>query len=154
MSSDSITFRSAEREDLITIVRMLANDPLGATREQFAEALPPSYSEAFVAISADPHNELLVAEREGRVVGVLQLTLIPNLTYEGGWRAQIEGVRVAVEARGHGIGRALMDEAITKARSAGCRLVQLTTDKRRPEALKFYESVGFRATHAGMKLWL
>lgn len=154
MSSESVTFRSAARDDLETIVELLASDPLGARRERSVGPLPASYERAFAAIEADPHNELLVAELDGEVVGVLQLTLIPNLTYEGGWRAQIEGVRVAATGRGRGIGRAMIEKAIERAVGAGCRLVQLTTDKRRPEAVRFYESLGFQATHEGMKLWL
>lgn len=153
-STDAITFRSAERDDLGALVRMLANDPLGAQRERFEEPLPRAYLDAFAAIEKDPHNDLLVARRGGRIIGVLQLTLIPNLTYEGGWRAQIEGVRIAAEARGQGIGRALVDQAIETAKRAGCHLVQLTSDKRRPDALRFYESVGFKPTHEGMKLFL
>ena len=149
-----ITFRRARRDDVNAIVELLANDRLGSTRERLQEPLPSSYFEAFEAIDRDPHNTLIVAQQQNRVVGVLQLTLIPGMTYEGGWRAQIEGVRVAVELRGEGVGRALIEHAVAQAREAGCRLVQLTTDKRRAEAVGFYESLGFRATHEGMKLWL
>jgi ribosomal protein S18 acetylase RimI-like enzyme len=146
------TFRPARRDDVPGIVALLASDPLGITRERLEEPLPSAYYEAFEAIENDPHNTLIVAEQEGQLVGVLQLTLIPGLTYQGGWRAQIEGVRVGAEVRGQGIGRALIEHATERARAAGCRLVQLTTDKRRPEAVRFYESLGFRATHEGMKL--
>ena len=148
------TFRPARRDDLVAIVEMLADDVLDSTRERREEPLPSSYTEAFDAIESDPHNTLIVAEQGSGVVGVLQLTLIPGLTYAGGWRAQIEGVRVASAIRGQGLGRALIEHAIELAREAGCRLVQLTTDKRRPEAVAFYESIGFSATHEGMKLWL
>ena len=154
MSADPVTFRPARRDDVGSIVQLLADDPLGARRERFADPPSPAYFRAFEAIEADPHNRLLVAERDGRILGVLQLTLIPNLTYEGGWRAQIEGVRVATGLRGQGIGRALIEQEIETARQAGCHLAQLTTDKQRPEALRFYESLGFRATHEGMKLFL
>lgn len=154
MKRDSLTFRSAGRGDVVAVVRLLASDPLGARRERFEQPLPSSYYRAFDVIEEDPHNDLLVAQRGGEIIGVLQLTLIPNLTYQGGWRAQIEGVRVSAEARGEGIGRALIEKAIERARDAGCRLVQLTTDKRRPEAVRFYESLGFRASHEGMKMWL
>lgn len=148
------TFRPARRDDLIAIVELLADDVLGSTRERLEEPLPSSYTEAFDAIECDPHNTLIVAEQQRGVVGVLQMTLIPGLTYAGGWRAQIEGVRVASDIRGQGLGRALIEHAIELAWGAGCRLVQLTTDKRRPEAAGFYESIGFSATHEGMKLWL
>lgn len=150
--SESLSFRPAVRADLLPIVRLLAADPLGATREQVTEPLEPAYEAAFAAISGDPNNELLVAEQAGLLAGVLQLTYIPSLTYRGGWRAQIEGVRVASELRGRGVGRALLIEAIDRASRRGCRLVQLTTDNRRPDALRFYEQLGFKATHAGMKL--
>jgi len=95
-----------------------------------------------------------VADIEGYVVGVLQLSFIPHLTYKGGWRAQIEGVRVAEEVRSRGVGQALFDEAIARAKRKGCHLVQLTTDRRGPEALKFYLRLGFKATHDGLKLHL
>lgn len=147
-------FRTAVRADVPAIVRMLADDPLGARRERLEEPLPPAYDRAFDAIDADPNNELLVAEHDGRIAGVLQLTFIPYLTYQGGWRALIEGVRVSAAMRGQGVGRALVEEAVTRARAKGCHLVQLTTDKQRPDALRFYERLGFRATHEGMKLHL
>lgn len=155
MAAKHVTsFRPARRDDIVAIVALLAHDVIGSTRERLEEPLPSSYYAAFETIENDPHNTLLVAQQQSGVVGVLQLTLIPGMTYAGGWRAQIEGVRVASEVRGQGVGRALIEHAIERAREAGCRLVQLTTDKRRVEAMGFYESVGFRATHEGMKLWL
>lgn len=150
----ALTFRMATRHDLLEIVQLLAADPLGAQRESPREPLAPEYESAFAAISDDPNNELLVAEEGPALAGVLQITYLPSLTYQGGWRAQIEGVRVSAEMRGRGVGRALVTEAIERARARGCRLVQLTTDNRRPDALRFYEQLGFRATHAGMKLHL
>lgn len=146
-----LSFRTATAADLITIVRLLADDPLGARREQFAEPLPDAYHRAFAAIDADPNNQLLLAEQGGHLAGVLQLTFLPNLTYQGSWRAQIEGVRVAASMRSQGVGRALVAEAIARAQAKGCRLVQLTTDKQRPEAIAFYASLGFDASHEGMK---
>lgn len=148
------TFRSATREDLPALVRLLADDPLGATREDVRDPVAAAYLRAFDTIAADPHNDLIVATVDGAVAGVLQLTLIPNLTYRGSWRAQIEGVRVAAEQRGRGIGRALVEQAVARATAAGCRLVQLTTDKRRPDAVRFYTALGFTASHEGMKLHL
>lgn len=164
-----LTFRPATREDLPTLVALLADDELGARRERFTEPLPAAYFEAFEALDRDPHNELVVAAAPGaegttgeeagegetgkdHVVGMLQLTFIPYLTYQGGWRALIEGVRVASSHRGRGVGRRLFEWAIDRARQRGCHVVQLTTDKRRPDALRFYESLGFAATHEGMKL--
>jgi GNAT superfamily N-acetyltransferase len=149
-----LVFRTATRGDVETIVRMLADDVIGGQREQAGAQIPPAYFAAFAAIDADPNNELLVAERSGRVVGVLQLTYIPNLTYQGGWRALVEGVRVAGDRRGRGLGAALLREAIARAERRGCVLVQLTSDKQRKDAIRFYESVGFRASHEGMKLFL
>jgi GNAT superfamily N-acetyltransferase len=149
-----LEFRAATEADLPTIVSLLANDPLGASREDSGGLLSPAYRAAFQAISADPNHELLVAELEGAVVGVLQLSFIPHLTYEGGWRAQIEGVRVCKGLRSRGVGQALLEFAISRAREKGCHLVQLTTDRRRPEALRFYLGLGFEATHEGMKLHL
>lgn len=147
-------FRPARHDDLVAIVELLANDVLGSTRERLEEPLPSSYCVAFETIENDPNNMLIVAQQLSSVVGVLQLTLIPGMTYEGGWRAQIEGVRVSPKIRGQGVGRALVEHAIERARKVGCRLVQLTTDKQRPEAVEFYGSIGFSATHEGMKLWL
>ena len=150
----SLTIRPARREDLPAIVAMLADDPLGATRERLEDPLPTCYTEAFAAMESDPNNRLLVAELSGQVVGCLQLTFIPGLARQGTERAQIEGVRVAASQRGQGLGRQLFVQAIERARQRGCGLVQLTTDKSRPEAHRFYESLGFVASHEGMKLKL
>jgi GNAT superfamily N-acetyltransferase len=154
LNQAELKFRVATEEDLPAIVSLLANDPLGTLRENSGDSLSPNYRTAFQAISTDPNHELLVADIEGAVVGVLQLSFIPHLTYEGGWRAQIEGVRVSEERRSSGIGQALFESAISRARDRGCHLVQLTTDRRRPEALKFYLGLGFEATHDGLKLHL
>lgn len=151
-TTSNVTFRRAQREDVERIVRMLADDPLGANRERYELPLPPAYLAAFEAIEADPNNEIVVACRNGEVAGVLQITFIPGLTYQGGWRALIEGVRVAPENRSSGLGKAMLEHAVRRARERGCRLVQLTTDKARPDARRFYEALGFVATHEGMKL--
>jgi GNAT superfamily N-acetyltransferase len=147
----TLLIRQARRDDVVHIVRLLADDTLGAQREQATIPLPVSYYQAFEAIDADPNNELLVAELEGAVVGTLQLTIMPSLTYQGGPRAQIEGVRIAADRRGDGLGAQLVEWAIERARARGCHMVQLTTDKQRPDALRFYQRLGFRATHEGMK---
>ena len=154
MDEPDINFRTAQAADLERIVQLLADDPLGRGRETFSVPLPRGYVEAFEAISADANNELVVAERAGAVVGVLQITYIPNLSHGGAWRALIEGVRVAAEVRSTGLGRRLFEWAIERARQRGCRLVQLTSDKARPDAIRFYESLGFVASHEGMKLSL
>jgi ribosomal protein S18 acetylase RimI-like enzyme len=149
-----ISFREATMEDVPTIVGLLAADPLGAQREDASDPLPAAYAHAFEAIDSDPNQELIVATLQGRVVGVLQITFVPSLTYRGGWRAQIEGVRVGESVRSQGVGRSLIDHAITRAKERGCHLVQLTTDKRRPDAVAFYKSLGFTPSHEGMKLRL
>ena len=136
------------------MVQMLADDPLGSKRENFEVPLPHAYRKAFDAICRDPNNELVVATLGPEMAGFMQLTFIPYLTYQGGWRALVEGVRVHQKYRGRGIGRQLLEWAIARAKERSCHLVQLTTDKQRPDAIKFYESLGFSATHEGMKLHL
>jgi GNAT superfamily N-acetyltransferase len=148
----ALAFRRARRGDLPAIVHLLADDPLGAQREADTWPLPASYGAAFDAIDADPNQELVVAECGGAVVGVLQLTFIPSLTYRGGWRALIEGVRVAAALRSAGVGQRLFEWAIARARERGCHLLQLTSDKARPDAIRFYERLGFVASHEGLKL--
>jgi GNAT superfamily N-acetyltransferase len=149
-----LTFRRATRSDLARIVEMLADDAIGATRDAFTEPLPQSYVDAFAEIDADPGQLLIVAEADGNVVGTLQLTSIPYLTHQGSRRAQIEAVRIDSSLRGGGVGRKMIGWAIEEARRRGCRMVQLTTDKRRADAYRFYESLGFVASHEGMKLTL
>lgn len=148
---DALIFRAATAADLPRLVEMLADDALGAMRERSEDPLPDAYCDAFAAIEADPANELVVALSDGRLVGFLQLTIIPNLTYIGRNRALIEGVRVAAGIRGHGVGQALVEWAVDRARERACHLIQLTTDKTRPAALRFYEKLGFEATHEGLK---
>lgn len=153
MSDGKLRFRPAHRQDVQAIVRLLADDPLGAARETITGGeLPEAYWQAFDEIDSDPRQLLVVAELDGHVVGTLQLTFIRSLSHRGGERAQIEAVRIQAGSRGRGLGRAMVLWAIEQARARGCRLVQLTTDQRRPDALRFYESLGFRATHTGMKL--
>ncbi|MCA1318445.1 GNAT family N-acetyltransferase [Bacillus tianshenii] len=149
-----ISFRKANEHDLDTIVKMLANDPLGSKRERNERRLPDCYKNAFQPISADPNNELIVACQENEIVGVQQITFTPYLTHQGGWRATIEGVRTLSTERGKGIGSELIRYAIQRAKERGCHLIQLTTDKQREEALRFYERLGFEATHEGMKMKL
>ena len=154
MTAEPITIRTATEVDLPAVVRMLADDPLGAGREQYADPLPTAYRDAFAAMRAQGGNDLLVAVEDDAVVGCLQLTIIPGISRLGASRAQIEGVRVAATHRGLGIGELLAREAIERARRAGCALVQLTTDTTRTDAQRFYERLGFEATHVGMKLRL
>ncbi|WP_129674670.1 GNAT family N-acetyltransferase [Candidatus Chloroploca sp. Khr17] len=154
MNESTIKFRKAIRTDLERIVQLLADDPLGSQREVLSTPLARSYVQAFEAIAEDENNELVVAQQGATIIGVLQLTFIPYLTHQGSWRALIEGVRVAAEARSAGVGRQLFTWAIRRASERGCRMVQLTSDKSRPDAIRFYESLGFVASHEGMKLQL
>ena len=152
--SETVAFRSAYKEDLPAIVQLLADDELAISRESTSDEAADIYSAAFEAIDRDSHNHLIVGLVQESVIAVLQLTFIPNLTYSGGWRAQIEGVRVDRSLRGNGVGRLLIEYAIDRARGRRCAIVQLTTDKRRSNVIEFYESIGFKASHEGMKLWL
>ena len=149
-----LNFRKATKQDVPELVRMLADDALGAKRENYADPLPPQYYSAFAEIDADKNNYLLVTELDNQIVGMLQITITPYLTYQGGKRALIEGVRTDKTVRGKGIGKEMLTWAIKKAKADGCHVVQLTTDKKRPEALEFYQKLGFAATHEGMKLHL
>lgn len=146
--------REAREDDLPAIVRLLAADPLGATREDPSEPLAEGYRRAFAAMQAQNGNHLLVAEEAGVILGCVQLTIIPGISRLGASRAQLEGVRVAEDARGRRLGEALVTAALARAREAGCTLAQLTTDRARPDAHRFYERLGFVASHVGMKLTL
>jgi len=148
------TIRIARREDVPTIVALLADDPLGRRRETNSDPPPPAYWQAFDDIAGQTGNFLLVAERGSAVAGCLQLTVIPGLSRRGTKRGLIEAVRVAAAYRGQGVGEALVRHAIEIARAEGCGLVQLTSDKSRPDAHRFYERIGFVASHVGMKLSL
>jgi ribosomal protein S18 acetylase RimI-like enzyme len=156
MTADSCspTFRHAITRDLPQLVAMLADDDLGAQREDSSQPLNSNYRTAFDAIDRDPNNILVVAEVEQSIIGMLQLTFIPYLTHIGSWRCLIEGVRIHPDYRGKGLGRTLIEWSIDAARKRQCQIVQLTSDKQRPEALRFYESLGFNATHEGFKLKL
>ncbi|MGW5265088.1 N-acetyltransferase family protein [Microbispora sp. NPDC004025] len=147
-----LEFRTARREDVPVIVAMINDDPITASRP--SSPVDPDYHAAFEAVDADPRNELIVVESGGEIVGTMQLTYIPGLSRRGGERAQIEGVRVAVPHRNRGIGREMLRWAVGRARERGCALVQLTSDKARTEAHRFYGSLGFTASHEGFKLAL
>ncbi|NHW48446.1 GNAT family N-acetyltransferase [Paenarthrobacter sp. MSM-2-10-13] len=148
----TFALRRARRGDLPRILALLADDQLGATREN-ADDLAP-YEQAFDAIDADPAHLLVVGELDGDVVATFQLSYIPGLSRRGSWRAQIEAVRVSSALRGQGVGALMIQWAIDQARERGCSLVQLTTDKSRVGAHRFYERLGFVASHEGMKLTL
>src|SRR5258705_5962230 len=124
-----LSFRPASIDDLSEIVRMLAHDFLGAQRERFEDPLPETYINAFAEIDGDPFNELIIAEKDGEIVGTLQLTFTPSISFQGGRRATVESVRVDEKHRGRGIGREMMLWAITRAREKGCLFLQLTTNR-------------------------
>ncbi|CAN5732870.1 GNAT family N-acetyltransferase [soil metagenome] len=184
-----LEFRQATREDLPEIVRMLADDFLGATRERYENPLPESYVKAFEEIAADKNNELIVAvmsephtvagglndankvsdnlsekpvatasgsdlAANETIVGTLQITFTPSISFQGGKRAGVESVRVDAKFRGQGLGKELMLWAIERAKSEGCYVLQLTTNSDRTDAHRFYENLGFKGTHLGMKLYL
>lgn len=146
--------RPAGHSDLPGIVALLADDPLGQSREDPSIPLDARYRDAFDAIERDANQILAVVEDGGRIVGCIQLTFLPGLSRLGMWRGQIESVRIAHSLRGGGLGKRLFDWAIAECRARGCGLVQLTTDKTRIEALRFYESLGFQTSHEGLKLSL
>ena len=153
-SEASLSYRPAVIDDLEQLVNMLASDPLGAQREDPTLPLNDRYQNAFMAIDSDPNNELLVVELDEQLVGMLQLTYIPYLTHTGSWRCLIEGVRIHEDFRGRGFGEEMFNHAIERARERGCSMVQLTSDKQRPDAIRFYEKLGFTASHEGFKLKL
>lgn len=146
------TMRRATLEDLPAIVALLANDDLGSKREDSSLPLRSCYVQAFNAIDADPNQFLAVAVLDEKVIGTLQLTYIPNISHLGSWRAQIEAVRVHQDMRGTGLGRRLFEWAIEQAKEHGCSMVQLTCDRTRLDAHRFYESLGFVPSHTGFKM--
>lgn len=150
----NLSFRIARKSDVFNLVELLADDKLGAKRELVSTPLHSSYMDAFNSIDTDTNNELTVVEQGGQLVGMLQLTFIPYMTHMGSWRCQIEGVRIAQAYRGKGFGTKFIDWAIARASTRKCSIVQLTSDKQRPQALRFYESLGFKPTHEGFKLIL
>ncbi len=149
---DEIVIRTAIQEDLPAIVKLLADDEVAGSRERLTDPIAESYVAAFEAISADPNHGLFVADKDGEIMGTFQLSFIPNMTYQGGWRAQIEGVMVSANLRNQGIGTAMMRWAIARAREKGCCLVQLTSFNERTKAHQFYGKLGFVFSHQGAKL--
>ena len=146
-------FRRALQTDVSSIIAMLADDELGKQREDYRDPLPDQYWIAFQNIDEDSNQELIVVENDlGEVIGTLQLSFIQYLTYQGGKRAQIEAIRIRKDQRSQGIGEEVFRWAINRAKERGAHLLQLTTDKKRPEALRFYQKLGFVASHQGMKL--
>jgi GNAT superfamily N-acetyltransferase len=154
MACTALTFRTATAADLPEIIALLGDDVFGQARNPTYDANAEAYKRAFADINDDPHNSIELADADGRIVGCYQLTFIRGLSYTGGLRAQIESVRIASDQRGKGLGHAMMQHALSLARARGCVLVQLTTDTRREHTRRFYERLGFTASHHGMKVWL
>ncbi len=146
--------RKATKEDLPQIIEMQANDILGQKRENFQIPLPEVYYAAFSRIDSDPNQELIVVEIQGKVAGTMQISHLQYLTYQGGMRTQVEAVRIREDLTGQGIGQKMIEWAINSAKEKGAHMVQLTSDKLRPDAIRFYERLGFKSTHEGMKLHL
>jgi len=148
----ALTFRTATRTDLPGIIRLIADDQLGQTRDDAGLPLDQRYLDGFAAIERDPNQMLVAVEEDGALIGCMQLTFIPGVSRRGAWRGHIESVRVARSKRGGGIGTAMFEWAIAECRRRGCSLVQLFTDKSRKDAHRFYVRLGFKASHEGMKL--
>ncbi len=150
----SLVFRSALLSDVASIVALLADDPLGSQRDTPGDPLDDRYILAFNAINTDLNQRLVVASEGDDIVGTLQLSFIPGIARRGAWVGQIKAVRVAAHRRNAGLGHALIEWAIAQCKSRGCSVVQLSTDKSRADAHRFYEKLGFVASHEGYKLSL
>lgn len=150
-----MTFREARKPDVPEIVKLLAEDTIGKVREQYTDPLPQYYYDAFDRIAANENEMLLVVENDdGEVVGTLQLTFLQHLSYRGRLRAQIESVRIREDSRNKGLGQQMIEWAIRLAKDRNAHVVQLASDKKRRDAIRFYERIGFKPTHEGMKLYL
>ncbi|APZ46420.1 GNAT family N-acetyltransferase [Polaribacter reichenbachii] len=151
----TMNFRKATEKDLAEIVKMMADDVLGKKRENFQSPLPIEYVKAFQKINIDKNQELIVLENENlEVIGTMQLTFIQYISYVGGIRAQVENVFIKANQRGLGMGKKMLEWAIKRAKEKNAHIIQLTSNKERPRAIKFYEELGFKSTHEGLKLYL
>jgi GNAT superfamily N-acetyltransferase len=152
--ADALRMREAISDDLPAIVALLADDENGALREDARLPLDPGYVAAFDAIAVLPNQELIVAELDGRIVGTMQLSYLPGLSFRGRWRGQIEAVRIDSARRGHGLGTKMIEWAVERCRSRDCKMVQLTSKRTRLDAHRFYERMGWDRSHSGFKLML
>jgi ribosomal protein S18 acetylase RimI-like enzyme len=151
-ATKTITIRPARKADVAAIIAMLADDHLGRARERIEDPLPTPYYDAFERLSRDPNITLMVAEEGTRVIGCLQLCILPGLSSQGASRGLIEDVRVASDRRSRGIGEQLVQWALGEARAKGCKLVELLTNNSRVDAQRFYERLGFARSHVGMTI--
>ncbi len=151
---NKINIRIAKKEDLQAIVKLIADDDIVGSREIYSEPLNEIYIKAFDTIDKDSNNELIIAESESKILGTLQITYIPYIINKGQYRALIEAVMISQESTGMGIGTKMMKWAIQLAKDKKCCIVQLTTNKKRLDAHRFYERLGLKSTHEGMKLEL
>lgn len=148
-----MNFRKAKREDIPYIVKMIANDAIAKKREDYRDPLPEAYYAGFERIAADHNQELIVVEDDDHeIIGTMQLSFIPQITYRGGIRAQLEGVRIRHDRRGRGIGKKMIGWAIERSKERSAHLLQLTTDKKRPDSVAFYKKLGFTLSHEGLKM--
>jgi N-acetylglutamate synthase-like GNAT family acetyltransferase len=155
MATESLIFRKAKQNDLLAVLRLLAQDELGSQREIFyPNEIAPCYNTAFEEIDIDPNQALMVVENSNKIIGTCHLTFMPSLTFQGSKRMNIEAVRIDQAFRNQGIGEWMIQQSIKLAKERGCKIIQLTTNKKRSQAKKFYEKIGFQATHEGMKLFL
>ena len=153
MTGEAITIRPAKRADVVAIVKLLADDPLGQNRELVVEPLPPSYYKAFDAMHRAHHIQMMVAEdADGQVVGCLQLAILPGLSSQGASRGLIEDVRVVSDRRSQRVGERLVRWAIGEALANGCKLLELFTHESRVDAQRFYKRLGFQPSHVGMTM--
>ncbi|MCP4936991.1 MAG: GNAT family N-acetyltransferase [bacterium] len=153
-TDEKYEFCTATRRDLDEIIALLSDDPLGRLREQSMASTRSDYDVAFADIEQSQSNAVLIIKLADKVIGCAQITIIPNLTFRGAKRCQIEGVRVSKEFQGRGLGKLMIQYAIDQAKIRGCKIVQLTSNNTRSDALKFYEKLGFEASHTGFKLYL
>lgn len=150
----TLSLRRATATDLPEIVRLLIEDELGATRECLSDPLLPGYRKAFQAIIEDKNQAILVVDYNEKVIGACHLTFMPSLSFKGSWRLNIENIHVDKKFQNQGVGTWMLQKAIHKGREKGCKIVQLTTNKKRFHSKIFYEKLGFIASHEGMKLYL
>ena len=151
---DNLILRTADKRDLPQLVRLLAEDALGTTREVLTEPLSENYHLAFQEITEDKNQTLLVVEYDHTVIGSCHLTVIPSLSFQGSRRLTLENIHIDKRYQGQGIGTWMIEQALALGREKGCKIIQLTTNKERFRAIAFYKKLGFKATHEGMKLYL